>query len=320
VKKVLFFRRFARPGGGHMKVRDYFDHVRSSPEFDPYVWFASDSVMDETNPWWGVERGVVHDFRLADADILFVEGVDWHRLPAMKRLAYPLPVINLIQGVRHAAHDDPLPRYRFLHQALSFKAIRICVSPEVAGAIEATGRVRGPIFTIPNGIDVEAVRAIGRSRERDIDLLVVANKQADRGNDIARQLERPGRRVHLHDRPVARADFLQLIGRSRVATFVPTPAEGFYLPALEAMALGTVVVCPDVIGNRSFCIDGENCLRPRNSEEEIVRATESALHDPDASRELVRRAEDTVGWHDLTVERHSFLEILTDAERLWRTF
>jgi GT2 family glycosyltransferase len=38
--------------------------------------------------------------------------------------------------------------------------------------------------------------------------------------------------------------------------------EGFCLPALEAMAAGTAVVCTDAHGNRDFCADGVNCLMP----------------------------------------------------------
>jgi len=38
--------------------------------------------------------------------------------------------------------------------------------------------------------------------------------------------------------------------------------EGFYLPALEGMAVGTLVIFPDCIGNRSFCLSGYNCFRP----------------------------------------------------------
>ena len=42
---------------------------------------------------------------------------------------------------------------------LSERAIRICVSQEVADAISATGRANGPILTIPNGRRRDAVRA-----------------------------------------------------------------------------------------------------------------------------------------------------------------
>lgn len=44
--------------------------------------------------------------------------------------------------------------------------------------------------------------------------------------------------------------------------FLSTPLvqEGFYLPGLEAMAAGAIVLTPDVTGNRTYCRFGENCL------------------------------------------------------------
>ena len=62
-----------------------------------------------------------------------------------------------------------------------------------------------------------------------------------------------------------------------MSLFVPNPTEGFFLPALEALALRSVVVCPDVIGNRSFCLDGVNCFRPAFEEEALLGAAEEAL-------------------------------------------
>ena len=53
------------------------------------------------------------------------------------------------------------------------------------------------------------------------------------------------------------------MARARVTVLVPNPKEGFYLPALEAMALGTIVVCPDCVGNRSFCVAGRQLLPAR---------------------------------------------------------
>ena len=34
--------------------------------------------------------------------------------------------------------------------------------------------------------------------------------------------------------------------------FLPNQREGVYIPGLEGMALGTLVVCPDCVGNRSL--------------------------------------------------------------------
>jgi glycosyltransferase involved in cell wall biosynthesis len=44
--------------------------------------------------------------------------------------------------------------------------------------------------------------------------------------------------------------------------FLATPLaeEGFYMPALEAMASGTIVVTPDAGGNMAYCKFDENCI------------------------------------------------------------
>ena len=50
--------------------------------------------------------------------------------------------------------------------------------------------------------------------------------------------------------------------------FLCTPlyAEGFYLPGLEAMAAGAIVVTPDAYGNRAYCRFGENCVLVEHSD------------------------------------------------------
>ena len=174
-------------------------------------------------------------------------------------------MINLLQHVLHASPDDPLGRRTFLPN----KAIRICTSSEIAKAIEATGIVRGPVFAIPNAIDMQELEAVPRPPERDIDLLVLATKQAPwAGARGAVRAVRPVTRRHpARDFPPgpAAAD-----GARRVTLYLPNRLEGFYIPAAEGMALGTLVVCPDAIGNRSFCRDGENCLMPPYEVDAIV--------------------------------------------------
>ena len=63
-----------------------------------------------------------------------------------------------------------------------------------------------------------------------------------------------------------RQEFLQLLSRAKIAACIPLEeergAEGFYLPALEAMALECLVVCPHSVGNIDHCLDGFNCIVP----------------------------------------------------------
>jgi glycosyltransferase involved in cell wall biosynthesis len=312
-RQVLFYRDFKRFTGGDLKVWDYFNHVLSSPSFSPRVSFTEESDWSEANPWSRAREYLVPPGEAFEPDVLFLSGVDWRRLDPATRPESEVPIINLVQHVKHACENDSLLRHRFLPH----KAIRICVAPEVTRALERTGRVRGPLFTIPDAIDFESVAAHAAPAERELDLLIVANKQPQRGEALHRRLAGPGVASHLVDTRISRDELLGLMGRSGVAVFVPNPKEGFYLPALEAMALGTLVVCPDCIGNRSFCIDGSNCFRPPYEQEAIAAAAELALarrRDLDA---MLETALQTAQDHDLALERKAFLEILEHVDELW---
>jgi Glycosyl transferases group 1 len=280
------------------------------------VRFTPESTWDASNPWNAAREHVLGAGEDVDFDVLFLSGVDWRgMIPIEERDEYRRPIINIVQHVWHACPNDSLNRHRFLPH----KAIRICVSPEITKAITRTGRVRGPVFTIPNALDLDALAGIGPAQERDIDLLVAANKQPELGRRVAARLQRPGRTVRLVDERIPRVDLLALMARARVSVLVPNPKEGFYLPALEGMALGTVVVCPDCIGNRSFCLPGETCFRPDYDEDAIVAAADEALRDEPGLDEMRARALATARAHDMPRERREFLEILDRVDDLWAT-
>jgi GT2 family glycosyltransferase len=68
---------------------------------------------------------------------------------------------------------------------------------------------------------------------------------------------------------------------ARATVFAQTSShEGFCLPALEAMACGTPLVCTDAHGNRDFCTDGVNCLMPHADPDAVAGALRRALGDP----------------------------------------
>jgi Glycosyl transferases group 1 len=278
------------------------------------VRFTEDSTWDATNPWNAARDHVLGGDEEIDFDVLFLSGIDWRgMIPIEERDEYRRPIINLVQHVWHACPNDPLNRHRFLPH----KAIRICVSPQIAKAITRTGRVRGPVFTIPDGLDLSAVTEMAGAPARDIDLLVAANKRPELGRSVAARLRGEGRTVELVDERIPRPELVRLMARARVSVLVPNPKEGFYLPALEGMAVGTVVVCPDCIGNRSFCLPGENCFRPEYDEDRIVEAAATALREEPGPDELRARALATARAHDIADERSAFLEILDRVDDLW---
>jgi hypothetical protein len=286
--------------------------VRASSRYEARIRFTEESAWGPANPWSAAPEHVVRSEDDIDADVLFLSGVDWNMIDRAWWPESPKPVINLIQHVWHADPNDRLGRARFL----SNKAIRICVSPEVTRAIERTGRVRGPAFTIPDAVDVEGLAGhVGRAA-RDLDLLVLANKQPQRGHTVLERLAGAGR-IHIIDARSPHDEVVGLIARAAVTVFVPNPKEGFYLPALEGMALGTLVVCPDCVGNRSYCLDRVNCFRPAYSVEAIVADAREALARREQLNGMIEHASRTASSHDLRHERAAFLTILDQVDELW---
>ncbi len=85
------------------------------------------------------------------------------------------------------------------------------------------------------------------------------------------------------------------------------------------MALQSVVVCPDVVGNRSFCIDGVNCFRPAFEEEALLAATETALGlaEGGAGADPGGRLRDRGPARPAESERAAFHEVLDHLDDLY---
>ena len=295
---LLFHRDFRVFTGGHLKVWHYFQHAGKSRRFVPRIYLTPESVMDGANPWHGVEPAPLPVWRPAEADTLFLAGLDWEAVTDPP----PAPVINLIQGLRHGELGDPRRRY------LERPAVRICVSKEVADAITATGIVNGPVHVIPNGIDLENIPSAG---ERDVDVLIAGLKNPRFAVAVAMRLTKEGIMTTVLTKRRSRLEFLHWLSRSRVVITLPHERDGFFLPALEAMATGAIVICPDCVGNRQYCRDGETCFRPAYKVEELVQAALKAVRlDCDAQNAMRGAAHNEARRHGLQQEQAAFLRIL----------
>ena len=254
----------------------------------------------------------------SDRDVLFLAGVDWRYLIGSRLEALANPRINLIQGVRHAREGTELHRY------LAERAIRICVSQEVADAISTTGCTNGPVLTIPNGIDVAPFDPAGGGSPAGYEtrrhaVTIAGYKRQDLARTLTERLDAQRIEHRLVTEFLARDKFLALLAESRVAVCLPSPEEGFYLPALEAMASGCLVVTLDCVGNRGFCRHEDNCLLAEPNPESLFAMTRKA-HRMSASErgDTHRRARDTAADHSLEAERTRFHVVLADIDRLWR--
>jgi hypothetical protein len=104
-----------------------------------------------------------------------------------------------------------------------------------------------------------------------------------------------------------------------VTVFLPNDTEGFYLPALEGFAADTLVVCPDCIGNRAFCLPGYNAFRPSFKLDELVASAEAALSlSPERAARMRANARATAEQYSLRREREAFHGVLRDINELWQ--
>jgi glycosyltransferase involved in cell wall biosynthesis len=183
------------------------------------------------------------------------------------------------------------------------------VSDEVAAAIVSTGLVNGPVHVIPNGIDLGDLPPT--TLPRDIPVLIAGMKNPAFARTVEDRLRRAGIEAECLVEPLPRAAFLERLARSVVAITLPVEREGFFLPGLEAMAVGAVVVCPDCVGNRGFCRDRETAFRPAYAVEDVVAAAIEAIGKPPQAADAMRAAAAReVRHHGLEAERLAFLRIL----------
>ena len=268
---MLFVRDFAVFTGGHLKVFHYFRHVSRSGRVLPQIFMTQQSLRNESNPW--IASGITESRLSAHANSYFLGGLDWDLLDAAGIVPSGQPVINLIQHVRHCDREDP--RYRFL----SRPAIRVCVSPEVASAISSTGCVNGPVICIPNGIDLEELNAL-RNLPKRHDAFIGGLKNQTIALQICDGLKTAGLDVDICTEHIPRWEYLRRIAAARIAILLPNATEGFFLPAIEAMGLGTAVIVPDSIGNRSFCRHEFSCIMPPYHAESMIDAARQLAADP----------------------------------------
>ena len=300
---VLFHRDYKTFSGGHLKVWDYYQHTRACDRYRAQVYLAPNAAPGA--PWLG-DPGLVDHYDPTRADILFLAGLDWTALAAHPGIEDRIPVVNLVQGLRHAMPH--MPHFGFL----SRRATRICVSQAVAEALQATGICNGPIHVIPNGIDFGVLpdNATASATASACDIFISGAKRPKLAAALAARLQAEGYRVHLQIPPLPRPEFLARMARAPIAVLLPQPQEGFYLPALEAMALGRVVICPDCGGNRSFCIDRVTALMPPAALAPLAQAVAEASRSPGLAQALRQRAKEISKIHDIRAERAAFLDLL----------
>jgi glycosyltransferase involved in cell wall biosynthesis len=150
------------------------------------------------------------------------------------------------------------------------------------GALEPKKNVRRLIDAyLASNVDVPLVLVVAGGWQNDAEIRLLAEQ-----NECQGVRRRSGRGIHQLDY-VSFATLVTLIRGARAVIF-PSLYEGFGLPVLEAMLLGTPVVAsresalPEVAGEAALLVD------PYDTDH-IARAIATIVYDADLRAELARR-------------------------------
>ncbi|QNQ08797.1 glycosyltransferase family 4 protein [Sphingomonas alpina] len=297
--RMLFIRSVRRPTGGNIKVRDYFTHAAAHPGIDATIWFPPCSNHQSNDIWAELPADRLATTPTMDGiRFVCINGKDWSLLPDDTAAA---EIIHFVQHPGYLA--DPV-----LRGYLERPARRICTTPALADQIAPVAN--GPIHVVPIGIDPACFAPRHPCKRHRITIL--AAKQPEFAARLDEQLRARGHEPELLDgrwRP--HAEQVGIIRATDVLVALPSRVEGFYLPALEGMAAGCIVVCSDVAGTHGHCIAQETCLQPPFGDLDAhVGAVLCAIEDQDLRARLVRNGRKMASGHGMPAERRAFHAVL----------
>lgn len=314
-----------KPVGGVVKIMDYATHAMAMgyrisvwcpTTYRPDLPLFNIERFDDLNPLAGAV-GIHRDrvLTIGRDDLVFIS------LPLNFEVAYrslppgmsPERIIHLIQNVRHVTPSweggQPL---RLLTRPMA----RVSTNDIVHAAIAPYLDPRALHRVIPLGHDLgyfHHERVGGLNRPLQVAHTTWKSDVGDRVAELVGDTDFTFRAIRDH---VTWAELRELYKWADVFLCTPNIEEGFYMPGLEAMEAGALVITPDVGGNMAYCRPEENCLLVGFEEpEDYARALKDILTWPEEKIATFRAAgREACAPFDLAKERELFGSFL---DELW---
>lgn len=310
-----------RPAGGVVKLFDYLVHALELG-YETHVHApplpADDEALFSIPRFAGLRDDArVHFHRGLHVGVGPGDFVVFSWPPHYEQIARGLGretpherVIHLVQNTRHA---NPRFAEGYALRLLARPMARIMVAHEVMDAVRPHLNESSVSATIVEAHDwgfFHRIRTGGFPRRLSVGY---TTWKSDVGVRVQRAV---GDRCAFRSirRTASWDEVRELLHWCDVFLCCPGPEEGFYLPGLEALAAGALVVTPDVGGNRAYCRFGENCLQVGFEDVEQYVTALDELQTWDAGRVVQQRARGyaTLDEHRLERERAAFAHFLIE--------
>ena len=319
-RRIYFLTPTFRPVGGVVKIFDYVNHA-SALGLEPVICcpepFKEDLPLFRIPRFSGIspEAGFrfvgLEKVSVGPHDLAFVSWPTHYEIlePRLSRWTHHEQVISIVQNVRWA---NPTFTNGYAMRLLSRPMARIMTNDVVLEAVRPYLNETSMTEVIDLGHDTAFF-----ARERTAGLaqpIRVAHTawKSDVGDRVAARIRGPAFEFRAIRDPVGWEELRELYHWADVFLAAPLVEEGFYLPGLEAMAAGAIVLSPDVGGNRAYCEFGENCLRVDFDDPSSYVEVLSSLKKTDPTRidRMRKRGYETIARHTLSSEEQHFVAFL----------
>ena len=320
-KRMYFMTPTFRPVGGVVKVFDYVNHARSlgyepviaCPEsYKPGLPLFKIPRFSGISPDNGVRFTDLEKVTIGPHDLALLSWPTHYEIvePRLSRWTRHEQVIFIVQNIRwanpsftggYAVRLLSRPMARIMTNDVVLEAVKPYLNPSSMSEVILLGNESSFFAKERTGGFGNPVRVGYTTWKSGV------------GDEVARVLADDGRfEFRAIREPVGWKELRELYHWSDVFLATPLVEEGFYMPGLEAMAAGAVVISSDAGGNRAYCRFGENCIEVGFEDAGgYVEALKSLREGPAEEVERLRRGGyATVGQHTLEHERERFGEFM----------
>jgi hypothetical protein len=319
--RMYFMTPTWRPVGGVVKIFDYVNHARSlgyrpiiaCPEpYKPGLPLFEISRFSDISPENGVRFIPLDKVSVGPNDLAFLSWPTHYEIvePRMSRWTRHEQIIFIVQNVRWA---NPKWIGGYGLRLLSRPMARIMTNDVVLAAVEPylNPSSMTEVIVLGNDSDFFAKKRSG-GLGRPIKVGHTTWKSGV-GDEVASLLKGSADfEFRAIRNPVGWDELRTLYHWSDVFLATPLAEEGFYMPGLEAMAAGAIVISPDAGGNMAYCEFGENCLEVGLDDAagyvEVLDRLRS--ENPGEVQRLRCSGYETVGRHTLDHEKERFGEFV----------